>query len=183
MNVLDKLIRKHLRTDEQVEFTLRRFPLAYWKSGLLILVLILLPAFLFFQLLEFGSKGGWTIAVAWLLALTWAARAAFIWSLDGMVLTNQRLIDLDQKGIFSREVSECPLETIQDIRSQQKGIASHLFDYGTIKVQTASRDEHFELTHVRHPIQMQELLFSIRQKYISKTRHGAQDDEEETSLI
>lgn len=183
MKVFDKLIRKQLRTDEQVECILRRFPLAYWKSILSILLLILLPAIFFFQLLEYGKVGAWTIVAAWLIAALWFARSFFLWSLDSMVLTNQRLIDLDQRGIFFREISECALEAIQDVRVQQKGIAAHLFDYGTIKVQTASRDEHFELTHVKQPVQMQELLFTIRQKYISKTRHGAQDDEEETSLI
>lgn len=183
MNVLDKLIRKHLRTDEQIECILRRFPLAYWKSALVVLLLILLPAVFFFQLLAYGKPGGWTIAVAWLIALLWGARSGFLWSLDCMVLTNHRLIDVDQRGIFSREISECALEAIQDVRIQQKGVTAHLFDYGTIKVQTASRDEHFELTHVKQPIQMQELLFSIRQKHISKTHHDAQDDEEETSLI
>lgn len=183
MKVFDQLIRKQLRTDEQIEFILRRFPLAYWKSLLAILLLILLPAFFFFQLLEFGKIGGWTIFAAWLLAAAWFVRSFFLWSMDSMVLTNQRLIDLDQRGVFFREISECSLESIQDVRVQQKGITAHVFDYGTIKVQTASRDEHFELTHVKQPIQMQELLFTIRQKYISKTRHGAQDDEEETSLI
>lgn len=183
MKIFDKLIRNHLRTNEQVESILRRFPLAYWKSSVAVLLLILLPAAFFFQLLEFKVVGAWIIIAAWTVAAIWFVRSFLLWSLDSMVLTNQRLIDIDQRGIFFREISECSLEAIQDVRVQQKGVAAHVFDYGTIKVQTASRDEHFELTHVRYPIQMQELLFTIRQKYISKTRHGAQDDKEETSLI
>lgn len=184
MNVLNKLIRKHLRTDEQIEIILRRFPLAYWKSALVILTLVLIPAIFFFQLLGYGKVGTLTVFLAWSLALVWAGRSGLLWSLDTMVLTNQRLIDIDQRGIFFREISDCSMEAIQDVHVRQKGIAAHVFDYGTIKVQTASRDEHFELTHVRHPIQMQELLFTLRQKHISKTRHAAQDDdEEETALI
>lgn len=183
MNILEKLIRKQLRTDEQVKLILRRFPLAYWKSGILILILLLGPAVYFFQLWDWGAPGRLVILASWLVALGWIARNIFIWSVDSMVITTQRLIDVDQRGIWSREISECLLEHIQDVRNQQKGIAAHIFDYGTIKVQTASRDEHFELTHVRHPIQAQELLFSIRQKHDTKNPNGTQDDQEDPALI
>lgn len=183
MAILDKLIEKQLRTDEQVKIILRRFPLAYWKSSSVITVLLLGPAVGFFQLLSVGRLGAGVIALAWGIAVLWILRTLFIWSIDSMVITNQRLIDVDQGGLLSREISECPLETIQDIRSLQKGLGAHIFDYGTLKVQTASHDEHFELTHIRHPVQMQELLFSIRQKYSNKTLHERQDETQDEDEV
>lgn len=178
---LQKLISKQLRTDEQVKIVLHQFPLAYWKSSLVITSLILAPAAVFFQLLQRGKPGILMISIAWIVAGLWFLRSWLVWSLNTMVITNQRLIDIDQRGIWSREISEAPLEVIQDIRTAQKGPSAHLFDYGTIKVQTASHDEHFELTHVRHPIQMQELLFSIRQEQLKPTEYGTQD--QKASLI
>lgn len=178
MNVLDKLIQKQLRTDEQVKVVLRRFPLAYWKSGVGILILLLGPAIGFFQLASYGRLGAYAIAASWGLAGLWILRHLYVWSIDSLVITNQRLIDVDQRGLLNREISECPLETIQDIRTQQKGLGAHVFNYGTIKVQTASQNEHFELTHVRHALQMQELLFSVRQKYTTKTQHETQDEDD-----
>lgn len=178
MNVLNKLIQKQLRTDEQVQIILHRFPLAYWKSSTVILIILLGPAVSFFQLLAVGRQGVYIIALAWIVATLWILRNLYVWSIDSMVITNQRLIDVDQRGLLSREISECPLETIQDIRTLQRGLGAHIFGYGTIKVQTASRDEHFELTHVRHPLQMQELLFSVRQKYTTKSQHEAQAEED-----
>lgn len=181
MALLDKMINRQLRADETVVIILRRFPLAFWKSIVLIAALLLSPGIFFFPLLGYGHVGILVLIALWVLGFVWLGRTLLLWALDSVVLTNRRIIDIDQRGLLFREVSECSLEAVQDIRTLKKGVGAHVFDYGTIKVQTSSRNEHFELTHVRHPQQMQELIFSIQQEHISKMNHGTQ--EERTPLI
>ncbi len=54
------------------------------------------------------------------------------------IVTTKRLIDIDQIGLFRREVNELAVEKIEDVTYKQNDIFSTLFGYGTVSVQTAA---------------------------------------------
>ena len=57
------------------------------------------------------------------------------------IVTTKRLIDVDQRGLFYREVNELPIEKIEDVTYTQAGILPSVFHYGTVKVLSAA-DNH-----------------------------------------
>ena len=57
--------------------------------------------------------------------------------LDIVLITNRRLLKIEQRGLFARDIAEMRLERIQDIRVDVMGIIPSLLDFGTLKVQTA----------------------------------------------
>lgn len=67
--------------------------------------------------------------------------------LDMWIITNERIIDIEQRGLFNREVSEIPLHRIQDVTVRVAGIVETLLRFGTIKIQTAGERE-FEIRFV-----------------------------------
>lgn len=88
----------------------------------------------------------------WLLAL-WVG-GYFAWldhHLDIWIVTNERLIDVEQKGIFSREVSSLRFERIQDITAEVSGVLATLLKFGDIKVQTAGDTSEFTITNIANP--------------------------------
>lgn len=61
--------------------------------------------------------------------------------LDMWIVTDQRIIAIEQKGLFSREISEVPLPHVQDITIDISGIVETFLKFGTIRIQTAGERE------------------------------------------
>ncbi|MBC7471757.1 MAG: PH domain-containing protein [candidate division SR1 bacterium] len=53
------------------------------------------------------------------------------------IVTSERIIDIDQRGLFLREVSELPIDNIEDVSYNQNGFWGTIFNYGDVIVQTA----------------------------------------------
>jgi len=53
------------------------------------------------------------------------------------IVTSKRIIDVDQKGLFNRQTEQMPISNIQDVAFKQSGLASILFNFGDVVVQSA----------------------------------------------
>lgn len=49
--------------------------------------------------------------------------------LDLIIITNKRIIGIDQVAFLLREFSECPLERVQEINAQTKGLLAEIFNF------------------------------------------------------
>jgi len=65
---------------------------------------------------------------------SWGIYRWLLWYFTNYILTNQRLIVIDQEGIFNKEVKELQLDRILDITYEQKGMAANMAHYGTLHV-------------------------------------------------
>ena len=70
------------------------------------------------------------------LFLTWMDHHLDMW-----VITNFRIIDVEQNGLFNREISEVPLDRVQDVTIDVKGLVETFLKFGTIRIQTAGERE------------------------------------------
>ena len=61
--------------------------------------------------------------------------------LDMWIITTERIIDINQLGLFSREISEIPLRHVQDVTIEVHGIIETFLKFGTIRIQTAGERE------------------------------------------
>jgi hypothetical protein len=57
------------------------------------------------------------------------------------LVTNDRVIDIDQKGIFRREVNELAMSNVQEVTHRQNGIFQSLLGYGEVVIKTASTEQ------------------------------------------
>lgn len=103
---------------------------------------------------------------------------------DEDVITNQRVIDYNQKFFFSKEQSTAHLKTIENVNLIQDGIFRSLFNYGTLQVQTAASDtftpvgqkpRFLLLDDVRNPRNIQRLIDELA----SRVKEGRDIDKEE----
>lgn len=97
---------------------------------------------------------------AWLLLSTMAGAA--VWThyfLDLWVITDRRIIVIEQIHFFNRKVSNFRLERLQDIKVSIKGIIPTLLNFGTVRAQTASAAEsNFTSTGLPAPRELQSLI-------------------------
>lgn len=73
------------------------------------------------------------------------------WYLDIWIVTNKRIINIEQRGLFGRVMSELMLYNVQDVTSEVKGFIPSMFDFGTVHIQTAAEARRFEFNNVEHP--------------------------------
>lgn len=94
-----------------------------------------------------------TLGVLMLLHVLWIGLFVILadFFLDVWVLTDQRVIAIEQKGLFARTVSEFDLSRIQDVTVEIHGIIPTLLNYGNLVVRTASEHESFVFKQVWHP--------------------------------
>ncbi len=90
--------------------------------------------------------------------------------LDTWVITNERVINIEQKGLFNRVASELHLAAVQDVTSEVRGMIATFFDFGDVFVQTAAEKERFEFKNIDHPEQVKELILKLVE--IDKKRHA-----------
>lgn len=89
--------------------------------------------------------------------------------LDVWIVTNERIINVEQKGLFTRVASELHLSAIEDSTSEVRGIIRTFLDYGNVYVQTAAERTRFLFKTVPHPEQVKETIVKLRDE--DKARH------------
>lgn len=81
--------------------------------------------------------------------------------LDVWYVTDKRIIDIDQKRIFHREVSNLRFDKIQDVSVEVRGVIATFLNYGDIHVQTASEDsKEFFIKDAADPENAKKVIFS-----------------------
>jgi hypothetical protein len=111
-----------------------------------------------FSLPDLSDKLGNVGALSIILILSWFFVVwniiFIIWTnhfLDVLILTNLHVIDIDQIGLWHREVSTLQLPKIQDISSKTEGIIASVLNYGDLEIQSAGSLTNFIVKGVQKP--------------------------------
>ncbi len=129
------------------------------KYLLLVLLPFILDAFRRFSNIEFdldvGAPGGVAVAlgvsayylVMWLMFFhDWID-----YYLDALIVTNERIVHIEQRGLFDRTVADLALDRIQDVTVETKGMMPTFLRYGTIHIQSAAERERFVFSAIPEP--------------------------------
>lgn len=104
------------------------------------------------ELLYFGAL--WLLFCWMMLAQLWTDHYLDIW-----VVTDRRIISIDQIGLFIRSIGSFRLERLQDMNVVIPGLLATLLDYGTVEAQTASGSEsEFTVHGVPKPREIKSLI-------------------------
>ena len=168
----------HLDDGENVIFEVRKHWIVFVGQAITLLFSALLPFILFtlakmfnFPIPELDIPGNesalflflyllWLLALWVLFFLDWTKYYLNVW-----YVTEKRIIAIDQKRIFDREVSNLRFDKIQDVTIDVHGFIPTLLGFGNIRVQTASEDsKEFYMKSVRHPENLRKIIFTQQNK-------------------
>lgn len=151
---------------EEVLFVFRKHPvvmrrglilaMAMWLVGpVYTLVLTYLrpndyPSISFFFLSLVGS-----IVLGVIVFMPWYIS----WYFSVFIVTDQRLIQITQRGLFNRSVVDMGLSQIQMVNYQVAGLQETLLGFGTISMQTFVGD--LIIHDIHHPARIQKKLLEI----------------------
>jgi len=150
-----------LKEDEEILLIVRQSPIAFSTAFLIGLLLFLLPFFLLFPLFSWGKWGIVIFIVLFLAALYYAVDRFVNWYFNCGIITDQRVIDVDQDGFFDRIVSEVPYYKIDDVSYSIKGLKQSTFKYGNVVVAIRGYRSNVTLKNISRPWVVQELILEI----------------------
>lgn len=175
---------KGKRSDEYILTILRRhwlvavfefFPIFIYLLGIIALhIFIIRPEAIFHVNI---SSGLLYLFESYLFLIFWLA-VFIIWIdyyLDMWIITDQRIVNIEQYGLFQREVSELEHGRVQDVTTEIRGLLPTIFQYGFVYVQTAGEKERFVFKQVPNPNSVRKIIMQL-QKYAileSKKQEGA----------
>ena len=84
--------------------------------------------------------------------------------LNIQIVTNLRIVDIDQYGLFSRSISELHIDKIEDVTSEAHGPFATIFGFGNVYVQTAGAVDRFEFDRVPMPEHIVKLVLDLYEK-------------------
>ncbi len=156
---------------ENVECCLRRHPIVFLGPLFVFLILATVPLFakwtLFSDKMPALSHPLAQTGLILLIATYYLGIWVFFFSqftdyyLDINIVTNDRIIDINQKGLFGRSISELDLTRVQDVHSEVKGIIPTMLGYGTVVVQTAANEENFIFDQVPNPGKIRQRILEL----------------------
>ena len=170
----------HLQEKEKKLYVFRKHWLSIAKETLFFVILAILPLFLegllnnfelAFKLPEIADKIIKGLYLFWVLIL-WVGLFVYItnYVLDAWILTSQRLIDIEQIGLFSRNIATLDLGKIQDITVQKRGLINEIFNIGTLVVQTAAMEKEFTIPTIGKPEAVKEKIMSAAREKEQEVR-------------
>lgn len=163
--MFEKNILKNLKVDEEKISIVHEYGYVLFFPLFISSLIIILDFFFMYPLWRLGWWGVLIFFVIIIIAVCYILRKLTVWSLNVFLVTNRRILDLNQTGLFSKSVTETTFDKIQDISYNKKGIFATLLDYGDVVVKTASHDENLELKKVHHPADIQDLLTECQSKF------------------
>ncbi len=92
------------------------------------------------------------------------------WYLDTWIVTTERIINVEQNGLFNRTASELHLINVQDVTSEVQGLVKTFLNFGNVYIQTSAERDRFNFKDVPHPERLKEEI--LRLVADDQRRHG-----------
>jgi len=148
----------NLEQNEKVLLILHHHWIAFLGPLAIAAALFLIPFFVF----PFLSASLLTIFLfatcIWYLIVLFMVLAFWIdYYLDALIVTDRRILNVDQTGLFRHVVSEFRLERVQDVTIEVPNFTATIFHYGNIEIQTAGETS-FSIKEVPHPHLARDLI-------------------------
>jgi hypothetical protein len=100
-----------------------------------------------------------SLLILWNLAFLYI----MIYSLNTLIVTNKRLVENKQEGLFKHSTTELELDKIQDISTEIFGPAAQFLGYGSIEIQSAGAEiDNLLFNGIPNPQLIKETIMSLK---------------------
>ncbi len=157
----------NLGQNEHVVAIFRKHPLSLWISGIMHIILGIVPIIVIPSVPIILIPVSFIAITFWIYLLMLWISFFVRWTdfmLDTWILTNERLVDIDQQGLFTRRISTLSLDRIQDVTTFESGLVDTFFKIGTVVIQTAGEEREFIIPSARNPQRIKELIMQSYQE-------------------
>ncbi|MBU0707154.1 PH domain-containing protein [Patescibacteria group bacterium] len=166
--MLDSYFIKHLKEGEEAVRVVRRHYMTYAFQIFVSVIIVLIPFFFMWPLFRLGAWGVFGFVLIILVGIFYFWRQTIIYYMNGLVITKNRIIDFDQRGLFERVVSETTYDKIQDVSFSIKGFLPTILNFGDLGIQTAGTQANLEIKSIDNPKEIQDVIVNIQKDIIKQ---------------
>lgn len=164
-----------MRQGEQLLMMLHRHWIVFVFKLTYIFGLLITTGILFFMkwtlVSIFGSALFWGgISLYWMFFLTFILISWINDELDLFLITDQRIIGIEQVWALSRRVTECGLNRVQEVNAEVTGILQTVLGFGHVHIHTASEHSDMIVSFAPEPVQNGNRINTIINEYRSTHR-------------
>jgi hypothetical protein len=172
------------RPSEKIIFILRKHPAVLFRPILWLSLLTLLPicAFVYFK---FSWVFSYTFFFWLIFGGAYGLRTWYCFKESQYILTNERLICVEQKNFFHKSVSEADLSKIQEANYEVKGFWPSMLEFGNVEVHLyPPAGAKMILEQVEEPKKIQQQILNIMPlRHQSTERDQIEEREREESKM
>lgn len=88
--------------------------------------------------------------------------------LDVYIVTNERIVSVEQDGFFKRKISELYLSNVQDVNAQVNGPFATFINYGDINIQTAGERPNFIFKSIPRPYRISKIIVDLHEAILEE---------------
>lgn len=168
-----------LEPEEQVLMTVRKHWLFLFKEFVILAGLVTAPlvVIVLYNVLSLkniivfegdvrflwaGLTALWLLYCLTLIFMIWTD-----YYLDILVVTNKRVFDVEQRGLFFRDSSTFRLDKIQDITVMVSGVWGTFMNFGDIHIQTAGDAREFIANYIPNPFEIKRIISEQHDKALA----------------
>lgn len=174
------------RKEEKIVLVLRRHWLIFFKHFFASFLLAFIPVagyFLIHRFTQHFSNNQYfplvvlLVSAYYMFVLVYFYMGILDYYLDVWIVTNERIINVVQNGMFKRIVAEQNIYRVQDVTAEVNGMIETFFRFGTVSVQTAGTRHRFEFEQVPNPYKVKRYIMKLHDIRVN------QEDKKYTSRI
>lgn len=165
-----------LHSDEEVKGRVRQFsfillrPMAVAALAIGGAFYLMIPLFgLHLWKWDIHVAGQSIFAILLAFGIAYGIRGYVTWSGTMLLITNQRIIDVDRRGLFDRIVSEVPYESLSDVSYRSKGFIEMTAGIGSITFQMYSGSDSVSFKNLVNPAALHKQILELRVAYLRGT--------------
>lgn len=170
-----------LQPGERVICQIKRHPIGlisqYITAGFLIVV-ALVAALVVGPMLNSQTDGTQAalflyggVALLIIFALIFLAVSSYIYSKNEWIITSDSLTQILQPSLFGRQVSQLSLNNLEDVTVQQNGVLQSMFNYGTLRAETAGERSKFYFLYCPNPNDYARKILAAREDFMNDKRY------------
>lgn len=170
-----------MQPGERHIFEIKRHPIgllfSYAISGLMIIgaaaiVFIVAPGLFPNSKDVVAAVGTVIFLVITLLAVGFVFITNKVYWGNSWVLTSDSITQVSQTSLFNRQSSQLSLENLEDVTAMQNGILAHMFNYGTLKAETAGEHSKFVFSFCANPNYYAQQVIQAREEFVQAERQA-----------
>lgn len=171
-----------MQEGEQVLCDLKRHPIGIFGIYALAGILLIVLAVIAFVVIPGGadsasrSKATGVAALGFLvvavLTLVFVYIANIVYWGNRWIVTSDSITQVLQTGLFHKQSSQLSLGNLEDVTVEQIGILPRMFNYGTLKAETAGERSKFMFIYTPNPNSEAQKILAAREQFELGHRGG-----------
>ncbi|HYC80055.1 MAG TPA: hypothetical protein VEC17_03440 [Candidatus Binatia bacterium] len=106
-----------------------------------------------------------------------------LYYLHSHIITNERIVTIEQKSLTHHTISELHLNQIQDVTAEVHGLPENLLDFGDVYIQTAGETERFLFHNIPNPVKVTKLVIDLYEQLPEQRTNQTQAPPQQPQVI